>query len=258
MKKLLFLLAAVFISSTASAQIVMSRSVYKQKKPYQANFYIKAGAGLDGGIGLNDKLDKNYYGSQLQAEIKSVNQFAYNISFGFDRTIGQHGAYWAVEVGGGSRGIAFDVESAQMYNYGTGYVPLTDAKFTDDPNCTAFFIHLMPQIGWKFKISDNIKFDTHIGGFAGISLPINYIHAIEYINSTGARETTTLSYYGSYYWGEYDDTFDVGAQIGIGLWIDRFNIDLSYRQGFLDMLKGPDGIAYKVFLSLGYAIPLHK
>ncbi|MCR5780416.1 MAG: PorT family protein [Bacteroidaceae bacterium] len=252
MKKLLFMLVAAFISTATSAQIVMSRSVYKQKKPYKANFYIKAGIGTEGALGMESHLYSYNYGLIVEGKVNTVSHFAYNLSLGFDRTIGQQGAYWAVEVGGGSRGVAFEAKDVTI-----GGTPVSNVEF-NDPNCSAFLIHLMPQFGWKFQVSDNIKIDTHIGAFAGISLPINEIHSIEYINSTGALGNTPLHSNVIDYWGDYEDMFDVGAQIGIGLWIDRFNIDLSYRQGFFEMLEGPDGMANKLFLSIGYAIPLHK
>ena len=257
MKKLLFLLAAAFISSTASAQIVMSRSVYKQKRPHNTHFYIKAGAGVEGVNALDPLYGyADSYSGNVDGDVKSIPHFAYNISLGFDRTIGQQGAYWAVELGAGSHGTTFEIKNAYIFKNGKKYL-MDDAKF-DEPERTAFLLHLMPQLGWKFKVNDNIKIDTHIGGYFGLTLPnsdkylqINYIDT-----SVGFPATCTINNNG-YHWGNYgSELYDIGAQIGAGVWIENFNIDLSYRHGFVTMFHGADGLAWKFLISLGYAIPL--
>ena len=258
MKKVLFMLAAAFLSTAASAQIVMSRSVYKQKRPHNTHLYIKAGAGVEGVSALDPLYgDTDYYPSgRVHGDVKSISHFAYGISLGIDRTIGQQGAYWAVELGAGSHGATFEIENAYINKNGNEYL-MADAKF-DEPARTAFLLHLMPQLGWKFKVNDNIKIDTHIGGYFGLTLPnsdkylqINYIDT-----SVGFPATCSINNYG-YHWGNYgSELYDIGARIGAGVWIDNFNIDLSYRHGFMTMFHGAHGMAWKFLVSLGYAIPL--
>ena len=42
--------------------------------------------------------------------------------------------------------------------------------------------------------------------------------------------------------------FDAGMNIGVGVWYDRFNLDLTYQRGFIDVFTDADGIKTSNFM----------
>ena len=56
-------------------------------------------------------------------------------------------------------------------------------------------------------------------------------------------------------WGDYADYmevdynhFDAGMNIGVGVWYDRFNLDLTYQRGFIDAFSDADGFKTSNFM----------
>ena len=56
-------------------------------------------------------------------------------------------------------------------------------------------------------------------------------------------------------WGDYADYmevdynhFDAGINIGVGVWYDRFNLDLTYQRGFIDAFSDADGFKTSNFM----------
>lgn len=56
-------------------------------------------------------------------------------------------------------------------------------------------------------------------------------------------------------WGDYADYmevdynhFDAGMNIGVGVWYDRFNLDLIYQRGFIDTFSDADGFKTSNFM----------
>jgi hypothetical protein len=45
--------------------------------------------------------------------------------------------------------------------------------------------------------------------------------------------------------------FDVGLNVGVGVWYDRFNLDLTYQTGFIEVVPGVK--SHAVLLRLGVA-----
>ena len=117
MKKQILLMVALCISMATSAQIVVSqsRSVIKMQRPYTLNFYVKAGVGVEGLMGDVDDIWAYLYPGNFHGTPQINTHRAFNLSLGIDRTIGQKGAYWAAEIGVGSRGAAMGVKEA-TYN----------------------------------------------------------------------------------------------------------------------------------------------
>ena len=42
--------------------------------------------------------------------------------------------------------------------------------------------------------------------------------------------------------------FDAGMNIGVGVWYDRFNLDLTYQRGFIDAFSDADGFKTSNFM----------
>ncbi len=142
----------------------------------------------------------------------------YNVVVGLQRTIGNVGiAYYGAEVGLGSRGWGEDDYGAIAHNV----------------QCSPLTFGCMIPIGAdKLKL----KLDPHLGIFA----------SVDYISRCSD---------GEYAWDmdDYDDycIADCGMNLGIGLWWGRYNFDVTYQQGFVDIL--PDSKSANVLFRLGVA-----
>lgn len=129
----------------------------------------------------------------------------YNATVEFNNplgAIGEQGAYWGMSLGLGSRGFKAGKLKAMANN-----------------------IQLSPfTFGWKIGVLDNFRIDPRVGVYA----------SVDYATKMKAGG-------GSISWGDFADglgvdrnAFDVGMNLGIGFWYDRFNLDLAYQQGFVN------------------------
>ena len=140
----------------------------------------------------------------------------YNATFGYQKPLGSTGGYWGMEFGLGSRGFK-----------------------VDDTKCMAHNIQYSPfTFGWKFAVADNVRIDPHVGVFASYDY-----------TSKMKEDGESIS------WGDYADYmevdynhFDAGMNIGVGVWYDRFNLDLTYQRGFIDVFTDADGIKTSNFM----------
>lgn len=143
-------------------------------------------------------------------------KMGYNVNFEFNKPMGEWGAYWGMNFGLGSRGYKVDDVKAIAHNF--QYSPFT--------------------FGWKIRVTDNIRIDPHIGVYASI----DYAGKIK-------EDGDSMS------WGDMADydgvdyrRYDVGMNSGVGVWYDRFNLDLCYQCGFVDVYSDYDGIKTSNFM----------
>ena len=121
----------------------------------------------------------------------------YNATFGYQKPLGSTGGYWGMEFGLGSRG--FKVEDTKCMAHNIQYSPFT--------------------FGWKFAVADNVHIDPHVGVFA----------SYDYTSKMKADgESISWGDYADYMEVDYNH-FDAGMNIGVGVWYDRFNLDLIYQ-----------------------------
>lgn len=87
-------------------------------------------------------------------------------------------------------------------------------------------------------MADNVRIDPHVGVFAS------------YDYTSKMKENGE-----SISWGDYADYmevdynhFDAGMNIGVGVWYDRFNLDLTYQRGFIDAFSDTDGFKTSNFM----------
>lgn len=144
-------------------------------------------------------------------------KMGYNLNVEFNKPMGSAGAYWGMNFGLGSRGYKYDEVKSMAHNI--QYSPFT--------------------FGWKIGITDNIKIDPHVGVYA----------SFDYTSKEKEEG------YDDYSWGDLADLmevdyrpYDVGLNVGIGVWFDRYNLDLCYQRGFIDAFSDVDAMKTSNFM----------
>lgn len=122
------------------------------------------------------------------------------VDLGFNRYFKNSNLYWGMELGIGTRGASLSWDD----EYG-------DDKLT----AKAITLKYSPfTLGYKIPVADNIKVDPHAGVYASYDLSHN-----------GDLD-------------DFDSDFDLGLQLGIGVWYGRVNLDLMYQLGFMAASPG--------------------
>lgn len=151
---------------------------------------------------------------------------AYNVVVGFQKPIASQGAYWGMDFGLGSRGYKYDDD---------GYTVKLMANN----------IQISPvTLGWKYEVADNLFIDGHIGAF----LSVDYTGKFKLEDDD--YELSESSNMGDW---EGWNRFDVGIGIGFGLWYDRFNFDITFQRGFIEVMEYTDMYTSNIMLRLGIA-----
>ena len=205
MKKFLFLVVATLIGCTASAQIVQSTMVTKEKKKRKVEWILRAGFSMNGNCG-----------SDIHDNCKSSLKAGYELSFGYNLPLGQNGFYWGQELGLYSRGVKY------TWDYSDYSRDVTKCQENYSGHCAK----LIPiQFGYKFKVNDNIKIDAHLGGFGSVTFTSSHKEEIFYNDGTSEVDDDPS--------GQVARDFDGGIHAGLGVWYKRFNLDLAYQKGFV-------------------------
>lgn len=204
MKKLLSFFAAWLICMGAQAQLVETRSsiLYTEKAEKQPSHTQWYVR-----VGLNIM---NMAGDGAgDTDCKA----GYNVMFGFNKPLGSAGGYWGMDFGLNSRG--FKVDGGE----------------DGDIKSIAHSIQISPfTYGWKFNVGQKFTIDPHVGLF----LSCDYAS-----NMKGDEESMSWSEFASNCSSDYN-MFDVGLSLGVGVWYDRFNLDLNYQHGFIDVFDDLD------------------
>lgn len=78
----------------------------------------------------------------------------------------------------------------------------------NDESALAHAVSFTPfTFGYKYSLTEELKLDGHFGGFASYDFAHND-------------------------YGDFDNKWDAGIQVGIGAWFKRFNLDFTYQRGF--------------------------
>lgn len=201
MKKVSLLFAALLLCFGAQAQIVSSSSrsittTVTPKAPSTTTHYMR--------LGLNFM---NYVGDGAEG---LDGKLGYDVTFGFQKPLGTSGLYWGMEYGLGSRGAS-------------------DSEDGIDYSIMCHNIHYSPfTLGFKYNISGKWSVDPHIGVF--LSADYTGKEKLEisgYDDEDGDWDSSMSD------WEDYNRV-DVGMRFGVGVWYDRFNLDLTYQRGFLE------------------------
>lgn len=226
MKKFLFLVVAALIGCMASAQIVQSTMVRKEKKQRKAVWIVRAGVSMNSFSG--DNTARTYPGYNANVSSSFSSKTGYDVSFGYNLPIGKSGVYWGQELGMSTIGtgmkVGFNVEDTDEQK---GYWLNTNI------NSTAHRVKIVPiQFGYKYAINDNIKLDIHVGAFASYNFAKSSKCDYEYgINGNTDVYKESSDYVNDRYENLVND-WDVGLHTGIGVWYEQFNLDICYQRGF--------------------------
>ena len=191
---------------SAQAQLMRSTTFY-EKERVPATWYLRAGMSVNNVAGANEFTD-NREGRSIGSKL------GYDIAIGFQKPFQDGGFYWGMEFGLGTGGAKNEMETESSYVYKQSYV--------------AHNIKLTPLLfGYKYAFSDVMSLDVHLGAFA------QFAYAGKY-NVSGSHDDEE--------WSEdygvddaLDTRFDAGIQAGVGVWLSRFNVDLTYQRGFMSI-----------------------
>lgn len=210
MKKFLFLVVAVLIGCTASAQIVQSTMVRKEKKQRKVVWILRAGFSMNGNCGPD-----------ILSHCESSLKAGYELSFGYNLPLGQNGFYWGQELGLYSRGVKYTWDYSDDYHSDN-----TIYQTKSEENYSGHCAKLIPiQFGYKLKVNDNIKIDAHLGGFGSVTFTSSHKEELFYSDGTSEVDDDPS--------GQVARDFDGGIHAGLGVWYKRFNLDLAYQKGFV-------------------------
>lgn len=149
--------------------------------------------------------------------VDTKSTIGYNLSCEFQKPIATKGAYWGMSFGIGSRGC----------------------KVEDEYDNEKFIGHNVQwnpfNFGWRINLVDNLALDPHIGVFA----------SYDYVKNSNLDDTET------------DNDWDIGMNLGVGLWYKKFNFDIAYQRGFKSLYDDFEDIDMScrssvVMLRLGY------
>lgn len=205
MKKFTLLLAAVFVCSLASAQLVTTTSYTTVKRAKEKTvWYVKAGVTF-ANVG-------NFDEDQPSALDPSA-RLGYVVGIAFDMPLGHRGWFWNSGLQLATKGYKNDDEDYEL---------------------KANKIELPVTFGYKIKATDDFSIDLRVGGY------VNY----DLWKTAGYSLTDEDE-------GDYI-SFSGGITGGIGVWYQKFNLNVSYQYGLVDLTYWW-GSERNLMVSLGYA-----
>lgn len=153
-------------------------------------------------------------------DLDTDSNIGYNATVGYQKPLGSAGGYWGMEFGLGSRGYKNSGKNGDLKSiaHNVQYSPFT--------------------FGWKFAVADNITIDPHAGIYASFDYSSKEKYDGESWSWGDAADDEGIDYH----------AYDAGMNIGVGVWYDRFNLDLTYQKGFIDVFSDTDGIKTSNFM----------
>lgn len=194
---------------SAQAQLMRSTTFY-EKERVPATWYLRAG------MSVNNVAEANTFSEETDGSIGS--KIGYDVAIGFQKPFQDGGFYWGMEFGLGTRGAKNEMETESSYVYKQSYV--------------AHNIKLTPLLfGYKYAFSDVLSLDVHLGAFGGFAYAGKGKEDQKW--SSTSEEEKDSNEYGIDH--ALDTRFDAGIQAGVGVWLSRFNVDLTYQRGFMSI-----------------------
>lgn len=220
MKKLFLTGLVALLVGSASAQIVTSRSsaVKKIRKDRTYSWLIHAGIGMNNMPGLD-------YGYAEKTDVSA--KFGYNIGIQVNFPLSTN-TYWGMDLSVGSTGCKFEGEWMDWNrDWNTGEYIYFPAYYKFKVELPAL-IYSPFIYGCKIPVGKNCSFDLQAGPYIG------------WIFSKDTKIDYYSSYEGSYSCseGDYGGYVDCGMKLGVGFWIKKVKLDLSYQQGLVDHKGG--------------------
>jgi hypothetical protein len=258
MKKIIVTALIAVMGIGAQAQLVSTTSafeeVFKEKKVRvkpRMEWYVKAGINLMSINWDEDPLGSFYRNVTISGGGKMLAGF--NVGGGlisYFRPSRPSDFYWGFEVGVSQVGGGFDSMTGLDYGYNSRY-----EKYANGSSARFFSVYVGPSIGWKKALTSNISLDLHFNPEFLIALgdgpDILYNTHYEY-SYYDYYDDKTISYSDTYNSTTYvyKDLCHLAMRGGIGVWFNKFNVDLSYR----GTVKISDYVSFNnIILSVGYA-----
>ncbi len=124
----------------------------------------------------------------------------YNVTAEFQKPFITDGLYWGMNFGLSSRGAKVQEEDVTMKLVGHN-------------------VQFSPfNVGWRINVADNIAIDPHIGVYG----------SYDYVLNSDMDEINP------------DNDWDIGMNVGVGVWYKKFSLDLNYQHGFKSMYDDYD------------------
>lgn len=229
MKKIFTLLACAAIALGANAQLVTSTSqtVKTVQKEKNSMWMVRLGVGTNG------------IGGDGYDEVGSKAGYFFGVEY---NKVGRRGGYYGLDFALTSRGYKYSDEVSVYRN---------TVDYTE--KLAAHSFEFSPVIfGWKIRIGQSdFAIDPHIGLFLSVDYAGKFKQDLD-----GNSESYSLSevyldngYDHADYW-----RLEVGLRYGVGVWFkERYNLDLSYQNGFMGFFENFETSSRAFMVRLGYA-----
>ncbi|MDE7136241.1 MAG: PorT family protein [Muribaculaceae bacterium] len=238
MKKILALILISVSVLSASAQMLKSRTLMKRENPTM--WYGRLGMQIDNITGLTKKWKDD--GISLSPKV------GMDLDFGFNKPIGKSGAYWGMDLGIITRGGSYKESLEDDYDYRSREYYDPNEKDEEEPlkeTFSSWALKYSPfTFGYKYSVTDNLKIDAHLGAYVSFDFSQKWSS-----NDDSSYDDPEMDEI-------FENRFDVGIQVGVGAWYQKFNLDFSYQRGFIDYINyfGDQYFKTSAFvIRLGYA-----
>lgn len=151
-------------------------------------------------------------------------KIGYDLALSFQKPLSDFGMFWGMELGLGTRGYSYD-------------------EYETEASLLAHNVRFSPfTFGYAYSINETVKIDAHLGAWVSYDL----FGKAKYEDD----------------WDDYDENIsdvedynnlDYGLTLGVGIWYDRFNLDLSWQRGLNEVIKDCESNANNIMLRLGVA-----
>lgn len=222
MKRIVYLLLLMVASIPMEAQIVSSRT-FGEKKKKPVTWYARAGVSINNLAGpakslfnkswKEEKEDFEEHGDKLSGGACPL--AGYDFLVGFRKEFPVKNLYWGMEFGFGTRG--------GLYSFSEEYEHETRKSASSVKSYNVKYIPF--QIGYMLPIKDKFSLDAHLGWFASFDFA-HKAQGYEFYKEDMEDVTEDTEFY----------RFDTGLKLGVGVWYDRFNLDISWQRGFMPYL----------------------
>jgi hypothetical protein len=240
------LIAIAFTCATAEAQIYESIASTKTKikGPSNVSWFGRVGATFSK-VALGEEF-QDYYTDE------SSMKFGYHLTVGMEKPFTRTSDFfWGVQAGLSSVGISIDSYSSSYF-----YDNVTGIDEWEDYSCTVPTIFIGPIIGYHKRLKDNVIFDIHFSPQVH-----GVLKDLDGYNGTWSErnQTTNKSDYGSCTHDFEKLSHLFSAELGVGLWINQFIVDLSYRYDYQPVWHNKDISGFNnLMLTVGYVFKQPK
>lgn len=193
MRRVFLILSLAFVSVGAFAQNVYSHSESNRSEKKKVD-------------NIYFKIGPSFMTYRWSEGEQSLRKAGYELIVGFQKKFGTKGLYWGAEGGFSSSGF----RHARVDEY--------------EQSEMRHSILISPAIvGYKQNLTERISFDAHLELYASV----DYAGKTKYEEEEQEEVETKM--------GDWKDfsRFDMGLRMGLGLWYDRYNLDLTWQRGFI-------------------------